>query len=119
MTKISGQGTALFGAGWVEASCNNASGCITIGWNPDGDGNKGNGWNFTSTCVDREADLICSTTVDLANPSTLLGYDGLTIGCSEAILLPVPPPFLLGCANGSTGNTQRLSTPYFLSLIHI
>ena len=38
-----------FGTGWAQATCENASGCLTVGFNPDGDGAKGNGFTFTTS----------------------------------------------------------------------
>lgn len=110
MTQVAGDGTVLFGAGWVEASCANISGCITIGWNPNGDNNKGLGWLFTTSCVSRYATITCPT--DIENNGKF-PYDGLTIGCGTNLTVPVPSPNIGGCALGEGGN---LLSPYMIQV---
>ena len=50
-------GTLSAGAGWVEATCTNTSGCITIEWTPNRDDNKGTGWKFDVSCQARAASI--------------------------------------------------------------
>ena len=50
-------GTLAAGAGWVEATCSNISGCITVEFAPTNDGNKGTGWNFDVSCLARDAGI--------------------------------------------------------------
>ncbi len=114
MTQIAGSGTVENGAGWVEASCTNVSGCITIGWNPNGDNNKGLGWRFSTSCSIRSFDISCPTTGDGNAPNGIASYDGLTVGCGQNITLPVPAAAVDGCAG--TGNTL-LAPPYIVEVI--
>ena len=117
MTQISGTGTAAFGAGWIEASCGNVSGCITIGWNPNGDGNKGKGWEFTTSCTDREEIIFCTAVIYESETGQIDAYDGLTIGCGTSITLAVPTPYLDGCVKDRTqGKVTILSPPYMVEV---
>ena len=68
------------GAGWVDATCNNLTGCITIGWNPNGDVNKGTGWTINVTEVARDAHL---------DDFTLFGGAKLSLSC---LLYTSPSP---------------------------
>ena len=114
MTQIAGSGTIENGAGWVEASCTNISGCITVGWNPNGDSNKGLGWRFSTSCSPRTFDISCPTTGDGNAPNGIASYDGLTVGCGQNITLPVPAAAVDGCAG--SGNTL-LAPPYMVEVI--
>ena len=53
---------AYGGGGWIEASPSNPSGCLTVEFRPDGDGNKGSGWTFDVECIREEgpSDLFIS-----------------------------------------------------------
>lgn len=117
MLKVAGTGTVLFGAGWIEASCENASGCITIGWNPNGDKEKGIGWKFETACIPRNAGIACTDMVE-NTPVSIAAYDGLSIGCSMNITLAVPPPIFRGCANGflTYPNTNQ-GSPYMVEVL--
>ncbi|MFK7978962.1 MAG: T9SS type A sorting domain-containing protein [Saprospiraceae bacterium] len=114
MSRVTGDGTVLYGAGWVEASCQNVSGCITIGWNPNGDSNKGLGWLFSTACAPRTFDISCPITGDGNAPNGIASYDGLTIGCGENTTLPVPAVAIDGCAGS---NNNLLSPPYMVEVI--
>ena len=114
MTKIGGNGTVEYGAGWIEASCTNVSGCITIGWNPNGDNDKGLGWRFLTSCSPRTFDINCPTSGDGNAPNGIASYDGLTVGCGQDITLPVPAATVDGCVG--TGNTL-LAPPYMVEVI--
>lgn len=107
MTQIGGTGTVNFGTGWIEASCTNVSGCITIGWNPNGDDNKGTGWTFNTTCTPRLAEISCPNGGDFP-------FDDLTIGCQLNVVLPVPPATLSGCAGT---DTTLLAPPYIIQVL--
>ncbi len=114
MTQIAGSGTVEHGAGWVEASCTNVSGCITIGWNPNGDENKGLGWRFSTSCSPRTFDISCPLTGDGNAPNGIASYDGLTVGCGQNITLPVPAAAVDGCAGSGT---TLLEPPYVVEVI--
>ncbi len=107
MTRVGGNGTVNQGAGWVEASCTNVSGCITIGWNPNGDNDKGTGWTFTTSCSPRMSTISCPNQGDFP-------YDGLTIGCDLSVNLPVPPASLSGCAGQ---DTSLLAPPFMIQIL--
>ena len=47
------------GGGWVQASCENPSGCITFEFIRNGDNVKGAGWDATIECVQREGEFSC------------------------------------------------------------
>ncbi len=53
MKFIQGVGAAIpqGGAGWVDATCNNLSGCLTLRWAPNGDNIKGKGWTVVPECT--------------------------------------------------------------------
>ena len=53
---------AYGGGGWIEASPSNESGCLTIEFRPDGDGNKGTGFTIEVECIREEgpSDLFVS-----------------------------------------------------------
>ena len=55
MKFIQGVGAAIpqAGAGWVDATCNNLSGCLTLRWAPNGDNIKGAGWTVVPQCIDQ------------------------------------------------------------------
>lgn len=117
MLKVAGTGSVLFGAGWVEASCENVSGCITIGWNPNGDKEKGIGWKFETACIRRNDAMLC-TDMDESNPISISAYDGLSIGCSMDITLAVPPPILRGCVEGFlTYPNINQNSPYMVEVL--
>ncbi len=42
---------AYGGGGWIEASPSNTSGCLTVEFRPDGDGNKGTGFTIEVECI--------------------------------------------------------------------
>ncbi|MEM0992054.1 MAG: dockerin type I domain-containing protein, partial [Bacteroidota bacterium] len=42
------------GGGWVAASCENTSGCITFVFDRNNDGVAGSGWTFLARCANRE-----------------------------------------------------------------
>ena len=51
-------------AGWVNAICNNLSGCLTIRWQPNGDNAKGTGWTIKTECIDQTPSMEMCTISD-------------------------------------------------------
>ena len=53
---------AYGGGGWIESSPSNESGCLTVEFRPDGDGNKGTGFTIEVECIREEgpSDLFIS-----------------------------------------------------------
>ena len=49
-----------YGSAWAIASCANASGCLTIGFDPNGDTDRGSGFDFTTTNDSNTSDLVCN-----------------------------------------------------------
>ena len=64
----------VFGKGWAMASCKNLSGCLTVSFNDNGDGDKGEGWKFTVECATKPTTLTCGTSQILAQANCALGY---------------------------------------------
>ena len=82
--------TLSAGAGWVDATCSNISGCVTIEFAPNGDNNKGAGWKFDVSCVARDAGI---SVADVILPKTQLTT------CDEVVSIEIPAPGFDGCAS--------------------
>ncbi|MEM1324969.1 MAG: lamin tail domain-containing protein [Bacteroidota bacterium] len=48
------------GGGWVQAACENTSGCLTIVFERNGDNRKGAGWDAHIRCEARDSRFICT-----------------------------------------------------------
>ncbi len=80
---------AYGGGGWIEASPSNTSGCLTVEFQPDGDGNKGSGFTFNVECIREEgpsklfisefySDCDQNLYIELFNPTdAVIDLDGL------------------------------------------
>ena len=67
---------ANYGAGWVQASCFNFTGCITMTFVENGDANKGEGWKFKTVCAPRSGVKTCGTPTIQGYGNCILGYTG-------------------------------------------
>ncbi|MEM9992238.1 MAG: HYR domain-containing protein, partial [Bacteroidota bacterium] len=47
------------GGGWVQANCNNETGCIALEFNTNGDRVKGAGWSAAVSCQARAVEFAC------------------------------------------------------------
>ncbi|NJL74975.1 MAG: HYR domain-containing protein [Saprospiraceae bacterium] len=100
------------GGGWVEASCENVSGCITFEFIRNGDRIKGAGWSASIECAPREGEFSCPIQREflyIANECNLIDEVQIplpTIGsCGTAILPDISfaceaPVFTTDLANG-------------------
>ncbi len=83
------------GGGWLQASCENETGCITFEFINNGDQIKGAGWKAEVTCNMREVDFACALNDNYYQVATCEEFDfsddGLFLTPYYAeVLLPVP-----------------------------
>jgi len=91
------------GAGWVRASCDNPSGCITVGWNPNNDGNKGTGWKFKVSCEERGFPIVVCPPMDVVQAAvTHLNNCTVTNGS-----ITIPLPDVTGCADNDGDDPKK------------
>ncbi|MEM9885622.1 MAG: T9SS type A sorting domain-containing protein [Bacteroidota bacterium] len=126
------------GGGWVAASCENTSGCVTFVFNRNNDGVAGTGWTFSASCVNREsysfpaagtntritsADDVCSpdglvgVSVDIPDYSDCDGNDLIiSTDCPIATITPISSSTIL--VNAPVGTTVvSFSSPLFPSQV--
>ncbi|MEL6941417.1 MAG: HYR domain-containing protein, partial [Bacteroidota bacterium] len=71
------------GGGWVQASCENVSGCLTVELIRNGDNRKGAGWEATIECAVRDTRFSCPA-------QTRFIYAGDECNSVQNVQLPIP-----------------------------
>ena len=106
-----------FGSGWAQAQCGSIGGCVTVVWDTNEDDDKGQGFEFFTSCLSRSPVL--------GNPTLADDDDNFTTDvvpirpkqflstCDATTQVMIPAPGLDGCAEQGT-----IPDPYVIQVIH-
>lgn len=82
------------GGGWIDAPCDEITGCLTLVFTPNGDQTKGAGYVFTVECIARPS-------FSFPSAGTTERFTKVVSGCVESTPIVVTVPSYSDCLGGS------------------